>query len=150
MCRQMPARGEAEKRNAGHIAMPCGRILMDQFHAACCLPQLRGIAVRLSGVIQDKDVKALGEKVQRDRLGLPLAAILISAARADDQTGAQRMIAAHFRQIVRKIGRDRRITAIFAKRRKIIFQMQNFIFHVSLSICSLSPSQRCSLCCRSS
>ena len=103
--------------------------------------------MRLSGVIQDKDVKALGEKVQRDRLGLPLAAILISAARADDQTGAQRMIAAHFRQIVRKIGRDRRITAIFAKRRKIIFQMQNFIFHVSLSICSFSPSQRCSLCC---
>lgn len=150
MCRQMPARGEAEKRNAGHIAMPCGRILMDQFHAACCLPQLRRIAVRLSGVIQDKDVKALGEKVQRDRLGLPLAAILISAARADDQTGAQRMIATHFRQIVRKIGRDRRITAIFAKRRKIIFQMQNFIFHVSLSICSFSPSQRCSLCYRSS
>ena len=97
MCRQMPARGEAEKRNAGHIAMPCGRILMDQFHAACCLPQLRGIAVRLSGVIQDKDVKALGEKVQRDRLGLPLTAKLIGSAGANDQARMLLIIASHFR-----------------------------------------------------
>ena len=103
---------------------------MNQLHGRRDLAQLRREVVRIDGIVQDKNVEALRQEVQRDRLRLPLAAKAISAAGADQQARVRFVVPAHLGQVVRQIGCQRRVAAILAKCRKKVLQMQNFISHL--------------------
>jgi hypothetical protein len=80
-------------------------------------------------IIQHERIVTLGQKAQCDDLRLPFTVEVVSAAGANEDRRTKLILPLHFHHIIGQIQSQSGIFPIFAKERKVIFQMDNFMDH---------------------